>query len=164
MTYEHIIQNYDKLIRSLAQKIDQNDWEDHAQNMRLFILKYFNNYKEKLSPSDYYIKMMIFTSYRREIYDNPKQKQFENGFIRLIENIDIVQKESDYDYIIETIVSKIIKPKDKIVFYSIVYDTEGRNYKELAKFLNMNYMSFLSSLNKIKKIIVQLRKEGTVLI
>ena len=163
MTFAELFSKYDKLIKVLAQRADSNHWEDCAQNMRLFILKYYSNYDPNNAPEDYYIKMMIFTAYRRQVFDKTKQQRFEHDFVRLIDNMDIPEDTNNYDYFVESIVRKIVKPKDKIVFYSILYNVDNSNYKQLAAHLHMDYMSFLNSLNKIKKAIRQLKSEESVL-
>lgn len=153
MTINEILKKYDKTIIFYSRKIS-DDYEDYAQEMRTYV---FENYKKydplKKVPLDYYIKMLIKTSYRKLIYDKREQHKFEDSFSQLYDVASGEPKNADYDSFLAAIVSKLTLPNQRIVFYAILYDTTGLPLTAIAKNLKMPYPTFMGTVKKIRKII-----------
>jgi len=148
--YIKVLKEYDYIIKrrvfSLSQDYDER--KDLEQEVRFFLYNRLKAY-EKDKPLDFFIKDTIKHGILKVIYKT-NQNKFENSFHSLEEvelsdftNIDESEK------LIEKITNKLCF-RHKLIFYSLIYNIDNKNYKELSDILHMKYCTFLGGLRKIR--------------
>ena len=154
-----VLKKYDHLIVTFAKKADFDNYEDIAQDMRIYIFNHFDNYDPLKSPLDFYMKIMIKTSYRKAIYDKKRQEIFEGTFSKLGFN-DYGKLDFDtYDVCMSKIIEHLHNESQKIVFYAILYDTSRKKFIRIAEHIRMPYPTFMNHLKKIRVIVQEVMKD-----
>jgi len=164
--YNKVLTKYENNISYYANRVSFEDYNDHAQEIRLHIFRYLYRFDPSIASLKYFVFQMVITAFRRIVYDRTRQKSFEEGFSS-ISNIfsfynqietdtELYQSgsldlEDNYDDIISKIVVGLNNETRVIIFFSLLYNKGGKNYTQVAKTLNMNYASFLNHLKYIKK-------------
>lgn len=160
MNINDLLKKYNSVIVGYAKKLDWRDWEDHAQEIRIYILNNIYKYNPGKSELDYYVNLLAKTAYRKLIFDKVKQTQFEDSHIKL--HIDFwgayEHKDDKYEQLLEEIAKNLKKGQQTKVFWAIVYSTDDVKYRDIANSLNMEFGTFYYVLRKIRKIVQKVYK------
>jgi hypothetical protein len=151
--YDNLFRTYNRLIIKYARKIDSYDYDDYAQEIRLYV---FNNIK-RFDPAkcniDYYMYLLVITAYRRIIFDKKSQQKFEEGFSNISHEIGASIPPDCYDEILNKIVLSLKKDIRITIFYAVLYSKDNKKFSEIARSLNMEYDTFMFHFRKVREII-----------
>lgn len=161
-----IIINYDKLYKSYsyivsyyANKVKTQEFDDSVQDIWCYIYERMGNYDPFKSSFKYYFKLVVLTAFRKIIFDKKKQEVFENSFQKIKSDVRNHIAIDNYDIIVKKIIKSLKNDKAVTVFYGILYNKDDKNYKELAKFLNIPYSTFLLQVKIIREKTKEVIKE-----
>lgn len=153
-----ILKEYDYLIVNYAKKIKGGEWEDHSQNMRIYLCEHIDKFDVTKSTLSYYIQVIVMTGYRREIYDERRQAVFENSFSYLDCDSPSENSYSYYFDIINAIVVEMGDVDKTTVLFSILYNKDKKTHIQISKSLDMPYKVFCEHLETIKKVMKEYLK------
>lgn len=155
-----LLQKYNSIIMFYSKKIDMDNYEDHMQNIKLYVINNIYRYNCLIGVTlDFYVKMLIKTSYRKIIFDKTKQTVFEESFYRLKGQHSYSPSYDNYEDIMKDVTCRLTKESQKRVFYSILYDTNNSNFMMLSNKLGMKYSTFMSSVRYIRKTLSSVLEE-----
>lgn len=158
LNYNRLFTKYRPVIKYYSQKLNRFDYEDHMQDICVYILKHIDNFDIQKSSLKYYFCLMVITAYRKLIYDKTKQTQFELSFSELIGDAHLLEEDSSqYDVVIQKTVEKLDE-RDITIFYAIVYNKNHDKLNQVARLLKMNYNNFLERVDNIKKVMSEVMK------
>ena len=162
--YNKILSDYNFYIEKYAKRIAKDRFEDYSQEIKIFVFQHLIDYNIEKASLLYYIKMLIKTKYRRLIYDKKQQETFEDSFISMFENkTEIKDISYNYDKFVSTIVTNLKTQNQISIFYAILYNVNRHSYREISKFLNMSYSSFINNLKFVKIVILKVAKDMNII-
>ena len=157
--YNRIIKNYTLEIEKYSKRIDYNNYKDSFQDISIYVYENLFRFDPTKASFNYYVKILITTSYRKIIFDKKKQQKFEESFYQISDNVFQIKQEDNYLDLVEQVVNKLSSKKEIIVFYTLLYAKDYDSYVKLAELLNMKYVSFFKCLRSIRKTVCEVVKE-----
>jgi len=149
--YNRLLKQFYPLMLKYAKKIDANDYDDNLQEIRIFVFQYIDRFDINTASLYFYMDLLIKTAYRRIIYDQSKQSEFENSFCEL--GIDFVNWEQDSDC--ENLITEIISQTNDDTLIQILWALlyRGKTYREISRATKIPYQRTLYKVREIRKIV-----------
>lgn len=157
--YNALLIKYDHQIQYYAQMLKFGHYDDHAQEIRLYIYDNVSRFNPVQSSLKYYVRMLIITAYRKIIYDRKKQEVFEGSFSNIIDDVPCTQDLDRTDELLSRIIKKLDSEPRTVIFYAMLYNKDDKNFISIARFLNMKYGPFLKHIKQIRKITREVLKD-----
>ncbi len=161
INYNKVLKSFDDVIVSYAKRINYEDYDDYAQEIRIYIFKNLYRFDPEKSALFYYLKLLVVTAYRKIVFDKKKQEVFEDSFSHMSGDYwpDVCREFDLYSELLSDIVIKLPDDMGIVVFYAILYNKGELSYSEIAKKLNLNYSTFFSYVKQVRATITGMLKE-----
>jgi len=163
-----IIANYDKvliaannIIELYAKKISYSDYDDYAQEIRIYIYHNLYRFDPEKSGFFYFLKLLVITAYRKLVFDKKRQEVFEDSFSHSSGDFwpDVCRDFDSYPELLSDIVVALPDDMCIVVFYAILYNKGEMTYLEISKMLNLNYSTFFSYVKQVRGTLTAMLKE-----
>lgn len=163
--YNRLLKFYDRDILYYAKRIDYYNYDDYAQEIRIYLYQNIDSYDIEKASLSSYAKLLILTSFRRLIFDKKKQNIFEDSHTyeyqdnlftkEMLDDFDLFEDKNKYEDLVAKIILELKNETHVVIFYCVLYNGNHKNYKQIANFLNMGYPFFLYHVKQIKEVVKQ---------